>query len=70
MATFFSDAWDTFITSGTGIASGVANMTKALEWFRPRYEAFKADPSKAITFEDVAAVWPELFKDGAGLSPA
>lgn len=67
---FFSEAWTTFITNGTGIASGVANMTKALEWFRPRYDAFKADPSKAITFDDVAAVWPQLFEDGAGLSPA
>jgi len=45
-------------------------MTKALEWFRPRYEAFKADPTKVITVDDVLALWPELFMDAAGIDSA
>lgn len=41
--------------------SGAANFTRTLEWFLPRYQAWKADPSNAITEADVLAVWPSLF---------
>lgn len=41
--------------------SGKANFTRALEWFVPRYHAWKKDSSKLITEVDVLSVWPTLF---------
>lgn len=46
---------------GNPQASGPANFKRALEWFKPRYEAWKADPRDAITDAEVLAAWPQMF---------
>lgn len=43
--------------------TGAANFTAALEWFAPRYQAWKADPSQVITEADVLAVLPSFFSN-------
>jgi hypothetical protein len=42
-------------------ASAVVNLARAVEWFVPKYQQWKADPSKAITEDDVLSVWPTLL---------
>jgi hypothetical protein len=44
--------------------SGTADLSRALEWFGPRYQQWKADPSKPITETDVLEAWPKLFNTG------
>jgi hypothetical protein len=44
--------------------SGVADLARALEWSVPRYQQWKADPSKPITDADVLQAWPALFDAG------
>lgn len=41
--------------------SGTANFTAALEWFKPRYDAYKANPNNTISAADVLAAWPGFF---------
>lgn len=48
---------------------GAANFTRALEWFVPRYQAWKADPSQAVTEADVLEVYPSLFADSPASCP-
>lgn len=43
-----------------------ANFTRALEFFVPRYQAWKADPSNAITDADVLELLPTLFRGEMG----
>lgn len=44
-----------------------ANFTAALEWFKPRYAAFKADPTNTISVADVLAAWPGFFSGGSAV---
>lgn len=45
----------------TASGGGIANFTRALQWFKPRYDAWLADPSQAITDADVLEAWPTMF---------
>jgi hypothetical protein len=44
--------------------TGAADLGRALEWFGPRYQQWKADPSKPILQADVLQAWPGMFDAG------
>lgn len=44
--------------------SGAADLGRALEWFGPRYQQWKADPSKPVLQADVLEAWPSMFDAG------
>jgi hypothetical protein len=44
--------------------SGAADLTRALEWFGPKYEQWKADASKPILQAEVVEAWPAMFDAG------
>lgn len=48
------------------MAARSANFTRVLEFFVPRYQAWKADPSKAITDADVLELMRTLFRGDMG----
>lgn len=61
VARFTSDSWRTFLQTGTGLPSGVVNYSKVWEWFKPRYDAWRANRDNVITADDVFKLWPQLF---------
>lgn len=50
------------------VSSGTADFARVLEWFAPRYQAWKADPSKAITEAEVLGVFPTFFSSSSAAS--
>lgn len=54
------------ILAQDNMAAQSANFTRVTEWFVPRYQAWKADPSKAITDADVLELLSTLFTSEMG----
>lgn len=57
--------YEALVGFGPMAVGGPANFTAAKEWFVPRYAAWKADPSKALTQADVLLAWQDMFTTGS-----